>query len=554
MFKKWNIGTKIFLALLIVGIVPLTLMGIYRIYSADVIFKEGPIGAEELRELYLWTQSYKRIFVGFFVGSVLLILILSYYITRMIIQPLKELNRGAREISSGRLDLQIPIHSYDEVGLLTDEFNRMALSLGSIRQKMVEQNRRLNTLYEAARVISSTISLPDLLSGLVSHARTLVNARYGAIGLRDSDGQLKKFITSGLAAKEVEAIGSLPVGKGIIGLMLKEKRPIRIENIGEDPRSAGFPSHHPVMKSFLGVPIIVGERVVGSYYFCEKVDGESFTKDDEDILLSLSADAALAIERAELFDRIARHEEELEKIVEERTKELKDAHEELLRKEKLAIMGQMAGSVAHEIKNPLAGIKGAIHYLKSRMKDGDKKVMEYLEMMDHEINVTSKIITDLLDFSRVRPPERQQVDAGNLVSEALEAARPADNIKVKLDLGADLPKVYIDRIQIRLVFCNIITNAAHAMMNNGGSLTIRTSIAETGSDDKHLDISFADTGCGIPKEHIDKIFQPLFTTKRGGIGLGLALSKGFVEANGGKIGLESEVGKGTTFTISLPLA
>jgi HAMP domain-containing protein len=236
MLKRWNIGTKIFLALLIVGIVPLTLMGIYRIYSADVIFKEGPIGAEELKELYLWTQDFKRIFAGFFVGSVLLILILSYYITRMIIQPLKELNRGVREISSGRLDLQIPIHSYDEVGLLTDEFNRMALSLGSIRQKMIEQNRRLNTLYEAARVISSTISLPDLLSGLVNHARVLVNARYGAIGLRDSDGQLKKFITSGLTSGEVEAIGSLPSGKGIIGLMLKEKRPIRIENIQREKK------------------------------------------------------------------------------------------------------------------------------------------------------------------------------------------------------------------------------------------------------------------------------------------------------------------------------
>lgn len=554
MLKRWNIGTKIFLALLIVGIVPLTLMGIYRIYSADLIFKEGPIGAEELKELYLWTQSYKRIFVGFFIGSVLLILILSYYITRMIIQPLKELNRGVREISSGRLDLQLPIRSYDEVGLLTDEFNRMALSLGSIRQKMIEQNRRINTLYEATRIVSSTLTLPELLEGLVSHARTLVNAKYGAIGLRDSDGNLKKFITSGLATREVETIGAPPMGKGIIGLMLKEKRPIRIDGIGEDPRSAGFPPHHPVMKTFLGIPIILGERILGSYYFCEKANEESFTKADEEILLSFATDAALTIERAELFDKIARHEEELEKIVEERTKELKDAHEELLRKEKLAIMGQMAGSVAHEIKNPLAGIKGAIHYLKSRMKDGDRKVMEYLDMMDHEINVTSKIITDLLDFSRVRPPERQEVDVGDLVSEALESARPTDNIKVKLDFGAGLPKVYIDRIQIRLVFCNIITNAAHAMMHDGGSLAIRTSLAETGSDDKHLDISFADTGCGIPKEHIDKIFQPLFTTKRGGIGLGLSLSKGFVEANGGKIGLESEVGKGTTFTISLPLA
>jgi signal transduction histidine kinase len=430
----------------------------------------------------------------------------------------------------------------------------MSLIIGSFRQKAIEQSRRINTLYEAARMLSSRLTTDELLQELVSHATTLVNARYGAIGIRNEDGMIKSFLTSGLTAKEVSAIEGFPVGKGILGVMLKEKKPLRVENLGEDKRSVGFPPHHPVMKSFLGVPIILGDRVLGSYYFCEKINGEAFTKDDEDILLSLAADASLAIERAELFDRIARHEEELEKIVEERTKELKDAHEELVRKEKLAIMGQMAGSVAHEIKNPLAGIKGAIHYLKSRMKDGDKKNMEYLDMMDHEINVTSKIITDLLDFSRVRPPERQEVDVGDLVSEVLESAKPADNIMVKLDLGTNLPKVFIDRIQIRLVFCNMITNAAHAMTNGGGSLTIRTSIAESGSDGKYIDISFADTGCGIPKEHVDKIFQPLFTTKRSGIGLGLSLSKGFVEANGGRIRLESEVGKGTTFTINLPVA
>lgn len=557
MFKRWKIGNKIFLALIIVGIIPISIIGIYSIRTATNLIMAGQLSVNDpiaqAREIYLWIYNYKRIFVGLMVSSMLLVIAFSFYITRMIINPLKVLNRGVREISSGRLDLQLPVISYDEVGLLTDEFNRMALSLGSIRQKMIEQNRRLNTLYEAARVISSRLTLPELLEGLASHARILVNARYGAIGLRDSDGQLKRFITSGLTAREVEAIGAPPVGKGIIGLMLKEKRPIRIDSIGEDPRSIGFPTHHPVMKTFLGVPIIFGDRILGSYYFCEKADGEPFTRADEDILLSFATDAALAIERAELFDRIAKHEEELEKIVEERTRELKDAHEELLRKEKLAIMGQMAGGVAHEIKNPLAGIKGAIHFLKLKLKDGDDKIRDYLEMMDHEINVTNKIVNDLLGFSRVKPPERQKTDISNLVSEALELVKPPNHIQVKLDLGVDLPMAYIDKIQIRQVFCNIITNAVHAMPD-GGYMTIRAYCSKTDLKDRNLYVSFTDTGCGISKENIGKIFQPLFTTKRGGIGLGMAISKSYVEANGGKIALESEDGKGTTFTVSLPLA
>lgn len=558
MFRKWKIGNKVFLALIIVGIVPISIIGIYSIYTAANLYETTRAGINDpiaqAREISLWVSNYKQIFVGLIATSILLVIILSFYITRMIINPLKVLNRGVREISSGRLDLQLPVISYDEVGLLTDEFNRMALSLGSIRQKMIEQNRRLNTLYEASRVISSTISLPELLKELISHARILVNARYGAIGLRDEDGKLKKFITSGITAQEVEAIGSLPVGKGLLGEMLKEKRPVRVDNIAEYPRSYGFPPNHPVMKTFLGIPIIVGDRVLGSYYFCDKVDGEHFTKADEEILLSFAADAALAIERAELFDRIARHEEELEKIIEERTKELKEVHEELLRKERLAIMGQMAGGVAHEIKNPLAGIKGAIHYLRLKLKDGDDKIKEYLEMMDYEINVTNKIVSDLLGFSRVRPPERQDTDIGSLISEALELVKPPNNIQIKLDLGMDLPMVHTDKIQIRQVFCNIIANAVHAMMVDGGSLTIRAYCSKTDLKDRNLYVSFTDTGQGISKENMAKIFQPLFTTKRGGIGLGLAVSKSFVEVNGGKITLESEEGQGTTFTVSLPLA
>ncbi len=253
----------------------------------------------------------------------------------------------------------------------------------------------------------------------------------------------------------------------------------------------------------------------------------------------------------EMVKRIARHERELEKLIEERTKQLKEAHEELLRKERLAVMGQMAGGVAHEIRNPLAGIRGAIYVLKQEFKESNGRIKKYLDLMEQGIDTTNKIVEDLIGFSRMKPPDRQETGIDGLISEVLESTRPPDNIRVKVDLEKNLPNVYIDRIQIRQVFSNLISNAIQAMQN-GGELTIKASLGEIGSETKYLDISFTDTGCGIPRENLDKIFQPLFTTKVKGIGLGLVVSKWFVEANGGMIGVDSKEGKGTTFNISLP--
>jgi signal transduction histidine kinase len=238
--------------------------------------------------------------------------------------------------------------------------------------------------------------------------------------------------------------------------------------------------------------------------------------------------------------------EQLEQMVEERTKELKDAQEQLVRREKLAILGQLAGGVGHELRNPLGVISNAVYYLKMVMPEADESIKEYLETISEEVNRSTGIVSDLLDFSRVKSVEREEVTVSGLVSEVLEKQPALENVKVATTIPSDLPPVFIDHRQIGQVLDNLFTNACQAMPE-GGKLSIQ---AKAKKDKVH--VSVMDTGSGISKENMEKVFEPLFTTKTRGIGLGLAVSKNLMEANGGSIEVESEEGKGSIFTVIIP--
>jgi len=244
-------------------------------------------------------------------------------------------------------------------------------------------------------------------------------------------------------------------------------------------------------------------------------------------------------------EELAKHREHLEELVEERTKKLKDAQDQLVRREKLAILGQLAGGVSHELRNPLGVISNAVYYLKMVQPDADETVKEYLETISEEVNRSTQIVSDLLDFSRVKSVEREETAVSDLIAEVLEKQTSPENVKVTATIPSDLPSVFIDLRRIRQVFDNLITNACQAMPE-GGKLSI-SAIAE--QDKVH--ILFTDTGSGISEENMEKVFEPLFTTKARGIGLGLAVSRNLVEANGGSIEVESEEDKGSTFTVIL---
>ena len=241
--------------------------------------------------------------------------------------------------------------------------------------------------------------------------------------------------------------------------------------------------------------------------------------------------------------------EELEASNEElRTtnEELEKTQEKLIQQEKLAAVGQLASGVGHELRNPLGVIKNAAYYIRTKVGTDDPKLAKHLNIMEREINNSNKIISDLLGFSRTRPPSIVPSDINKVVEQALEAVEIPEGVLLAKDLGSELPKIMADPDQIRQVFVNLSLNAIQAMAE-GGQLKIVTR-----SHGDFIEAEFSDTGCGVPTENLDKLFDPFFTTKARGVGLGLAVSHGIMERNNGTIEVKSEVRKGTTFLVRLP--
>jgi signal transduction histidine kinase len=258
--------------------------------------------------------------------------------------------------------------------------------------------------------------------------------------------------------------------------------------------------------------------------------------------------AAEAIEKAHLLQKLGEYAERLEEMVENRTKQLKQAHEQLVKSERLAAIGQVAAMVGHDLRNPLTGIKGATYYLKTRLgQKMDKSIKEMLEIIEKDIHYSNKIITDLLEYSKEQEPELTMTTPKSLIEEALSLVEIPENIQVLKHIQ-DEPQVMIDAEKMKRVFQNLIKNAVDAMPK-GGRLEI-TSRESSGN----MEFVFSDTGTGIPKEIVEKIWTPFFTTKAKGMGLGLAICKRIVEAHNGKISVVSAFGKGTAFTVTLPLS
>ena len=253
-------------------------------------------------------------------------------------------------------------------------------------------------------------------------------------------------------------------------------------------------------------------------------------------------------DRIKAEDTLKKYSKNLEKMVEVRTKELKDAQKELIRKEKLAVLGQLAGGVAHELRNPLGAIKNGIYFLNIAIEKPQPKVKKTLEILDKAMVGSENIISSILNFSSSRTSIKKKVEIRNILQNIISRITIPDNIKVISKLDKSMPVVSADPGQITQVFSNIILNAIQSMPK-GGKITVRSDI----TDNKWLGISVSDTGVGIPAENIDMIFEPLFTTKAKGIGLGLAVIKILVDAHEGRIKVKSKVGEGTTFTVVLPL-
>ena len=246
-------------------------------------------------------------------------------------------------------------------------------------------------------------------------------------------------------------------------------------------------------------------------------------------------------------DRLEQYSVHLERLVKERTSQLEEAQAQVVKSERLAAIGELAGMVGHDLRNPLAGIRNATYYLKKKGTTcPESQAKEMLETIEKAIDHSNKIIDDLLYYSREMRLELSECEPRKLVEEATRMIQVPDRIQI-VNKVLEETKVKVDTYKIMRVFINLIKNAIDAMPEKG-MVEIESCIAKG-----NLEISFADTGLGIPPETLPKLFAPLFTTKAQGMGFGLAICKRIVEAHGGTILVKSEVNKGTTFTVTLPI-
>lgn len=237
----------------------------------------------------------------------------------------------------------------------------------------------------------------------------------------------------------------------------------------------------------------------------------------------------------------------LEQKVTQVTKQLDETQAQLVKTERFAAIGELAGMVGHDLRNPLTAIKNAVYVL--RKKDNlsiDNKGNEMIEIIDKSVEHANKILADLLEFSREVKLDVEECSPKSLVDYAMLSVKRSKGIKI-LDHTQSFPMIWVDINKMERVFINIINNAIEAMPDGG---TLEICCRQNGSE---MEFVFSDTGMGISGEAIGKVFTPLFTTKAKGIGFGLAICKKIVEAHHGKISFESIVTKGTTFTISLPI-
>ncbi len=319
----------------------------------------------------------------------------------------------------------------------------------------------------------------------------------------------------------------------LLGNVLQTGEPARYETEYETP------DRRLIYYESRAVPRRVGGEVVGVLVHSRDITERKLAEKERD--------AALAA--------LQEHSALLEQRVEERTQALRGAQEQLLRQEKLAVLGQLAGGIGHELRNPLTVVSNAAHFLQMVLEEPDQDVADTLVILQRQSAKINQIIESLLGFARTESPALQPVNVCEVMRNTLAQMEVPEQVKVTVRCGPTLPLIRADPNQLHLVLRNLIQNGIEAMTarvgGQGGELTITAGSAAAA---KGVLLAVRDTGAGIPAEQLERVFEPLFSTKVKGVGLGLALVRILVEGHGGTISVDSQVGKGSTFTVFLPQA
>jgi signal transduction histidine kinase len=329
------------------------------------------------------------------------------------------------------------------------------------------------------------------------------------------------------------------LGTGLVERVAAARRPVVVEDLADDPAVARRPARGgEEFVSFLGLPLLREDALLGVLGVMTPAR-HRFSPDEIELFASFAQQAAIALENAHLYHDLKQSHEELSR-----------AQNDLVRKTRMAAMGELAAAVAHEVRNPLGALTNCVQMLRrhSGLAEADA---ELLDIVHDETQRLNAIVSDFLAFGRPRPPAFSGVDLHGVIEEALGVLRRDDRcapgIEFVTHLDGALPAVRADRDQLRQVFWNLFLNAVQAMGPRG------TLAVETRRGDREAHVSVRDTGPGIGADALGKVFEPFYTTKAGGSGLGLPIVRRIVEDHGGRIAVDSQPEEGTCFLLSLAL-
>ncbi len=423
--------------------------------------------------------------------------------------------------------------------------------------------RELSALHEIIKSMQ-TLDLDELLHLILEGVTETIGFDRARLYLiNEAKNILECRMAVGVEREKIQNI-SLPIDKenSIVARAVIEKKPFVISDALNDPRVNPGLKKRFNLKSFAAVPLLGKDKVRGAVTADNLTTERRITGGKMASLVTFANQAGLALENAKMYEELKSFSEQLEERVKEATEDLRRSQEQLIQSGKLAALGQLSAGIAHEIRNPLTSIKILVHSLINKLGPETRK--EDILVIENEIERMNRIIKRFLDFARPAEPTFSSPDINRVLEDTLPlVSHELKEGKIHLcrHFFPALPEVLADREQLRQAFLNLILNAIQSMPN-GGSLTIATRLSVVGNrlsaktenrTAKTVEISFTDTGCGIPAGEVNDIFDPFFTTREEGVGLGLSITHRIIDNHQGSIKVESREGKGTTFTIVIPV-
>ncbi|HDM77019.1 MAG TPA: GAF domain-containing protein [Deltaproteobacteria bacterium] len=420
-----------------------------------------------------------------------------------------------------------------------------------VEAELRQLNRELETLNNISKTVSDSLLLNDVLNSTIEKITETLDVDSVRVYLLDEE---QKYLYLAAHRGLSEEFTSLPhiqlreVGNGILGYAAETNHAL----IVDDLKKSSTPFRSSIFREDLTaaayIPLIAKGQILGvicvSTHFLHK-----FTSKNVEFLTAIGAQVGMAVQNAHLFAEVKHTYEELQL-----------AQQKLVQSETLASLGKLAATIAHEINNPLTSVftytRLILKLLKKEKCFGERihEVERFLRLMESETTRCCNIVKSLLAFSRKSVVDRKPNDVKEIIDRAVDILKhklKAKNIRLARETQAKLPMVLVDFDQLQQVILNLLTNAIEAV-EPGGSISITTRASDSG---EKVEINVSDNGRGIDPEHLPHIFEPFYTTKEEckGVGLGLAIAFGIIKQHKGEISVHSTPGKGTTFTLRLPV-